>query len=232
MKIDKNYDYIVLDAMLYYPADGKPDSSDSLALLTKMLELKLAYPNSRCILVFDGGEQVDEWRDRQSNAAFCNGWISYYIEEEAASRCIHSLVSLANAEQASALIFSSTIEDLKWISDRIEFVMVDEDGDLCRHWTLDRFVDVFGLEPESLALVKALSGWNDYKPLVPESQIQSIVHRFRAGLPLAYGKVDLSAEIEERLRLLDGKEPSSVDLRLIRRAFSKSEKVENSGRDG
>lgn len=232
MKIDKKYDYIVLDATLYYPANGKPNNSDNLSLLAKMVELKEAYPDSRCVLVFDGGEQSEQWRDRQSNAAFCNGWISSFIEGETQSRCIHSLVSLANAERASSLIFSSTVADLRWVSNNIEFVMVDDDGDLCRHWTLTRFIEVFGLEPECLTLINALSGWGTYKSLVPEERIQMIVQHFRLGLPLEYGGEDLSSDIEERLALLDVPEPDFEHLNCIRKAFRNLSETSKSRFDG
>lgn len=220
MKIEKTYNYIVLDAMLFCPTFGKPDSTDDLALQEKMIELKDAYPSSRCILVFDGGEDVEEWRERHSDFAFSCGWISYYIEDAPPSRCIHSLVSLAHSEQSTALVFSSCLDDLRWVSSDIEFVMVDEDGDLCRHWTLDRFVEIFGFVPSCLDLVKALGGWGDYKRLVPENQIQALVHRFRVGLPMEFGKGDLAERVENRLRILDGEDLSVDDLKMIRRALS------------
>ncbi|MBK1876084.1 hypothetical protein [Pelagicoccus mobilis] len=230
--MNENYELIVLDATLFYPSSGRPDRYDDLNLLRVLTDLKSKHARSKHVVVFDGGEQSRGWRDRQSSIAASIGWLPYYVEGKIPSICIHTLVTLAKSDGIETLVFSSNIEDLAMLSDCVDFVTVDEDGDLERCWTVDRFADAFGFNPSELALVKALGGWSDFLSLVPERGMRLVLDGFQQGRRLAYNGVDLTTEVESRLKILELPDPPADVLRGLRIALGIDSANERSRVDG
>lgn len=216
MKIEQQYDWVVLDTNLFFPPSGTPDESDDVAFLELLAKLKSKHPDSKHIAVFDGADHKREWRDRQSEVALANGWISFFEEGEMTSRRIHALTSLATNDGIDILVYAGNVEDLKLLTARAHFCTVDEDGDLERHWTEERFLEVCGFEPGQYGLVQALSGWGNFRPLVEKHRLWLVVDSFRKGRRLVYNGVDFSDEIEKRLKLLDAPEPTPEEMSSLR----------------
>lgn len=221
MKTRKEYDWIVLDAELFYPASGIHNESDDFSLESDMEDLMKRYPESKHMVVFDGAESWIMRNQRQSEFARNNGWIPCCCEEnESVSDRIQVIVALARQDKKSVLILTSKLGDVENVSDNVDVVTLNEDGDLDNVWNLSVFREVVGFDPNEIPLFNAIGGWGGYPGLVFDDQVQASVSTYLRDRKFVCRGRDLTDEIERRLQVLSDSSPSEENIQKFRTVLS------------